>query len=270
VAALQARAGGGEGSAPILVAYDPVLVRRRTGRRMVPDYAPRFIAGSFTRISLSAGFIRREPVPCLYRRVNSGAQGKHRDGPPSQPAGTGSDALAPEGKGGEIARSVPAEIRARAQSAYEQAYTRAYRAYLGASPALGDPTATPRAGCGWQQERWWSHETIPGRGPVGIYPCCEYQVAPPIDVRWYTCHGRMYELERVECSYDHGYVWAPSESCHIKWASCGGKVVTRVDCTAYFNCPSVCGSPESFERTIYFRTFPRPTRRCTAACENVP
>jgi hypothetical protein len=226
VAGLQARAGGGEGSAPILEGYDPVLVRRRTGRRMVPDYAPRFIAGSFRRISLSAGFIRREPVPCLYRRVNSGAQDSRRDGPPSQPAGMGSDALVREGNGGEIARSVPAEarvqtghsgtwiarsvpaevraraqsaydgggiamsvpteiraqighsgkgvvrsvraearvqtghsgtwtarsvpaeIRARAQSAYKEAYTRAYRAYLGASPAAGDPTATPRASPG--------------------------------------------------------------------------------------------------------------------------
>jgi hypothetical protein len=132
VAALQARAGGGEGSAPILAAYDPVLVVRPSGRWM-----------------------------------NSGAQDRHPDGSPSQPAGTGSDALVPERKGGEIAssvpaevraraqsaydgggiaRSVPAEIRARAQTAYEQAYTRAYRAYLGGSPAAGDPTATPRAG----------------------------------------------------------------------------------------------------------------------------
>jgi hypothetical protein len=76
VAALQARAGGGEGSAPTLAGYDAVLVTRRTGRRM-----------------------------------NSGAQGKDRDGAPSQPAGTGSDALVREGKGGEIARSVPLEIR---------------------------------------------------------------------------------------------------------------------------------------------------------------
>jgi hypothetical protein len=77
--------------------------------------------------------------------MNSGIQGKHRDGPPTQPAGTGSDALVREGKGGEIASSVPAEIRARAQTAYEQAYTRAYRAYLGASPAAGDPLGSPLA-----------------------------------------------------------------------------------------------------------------------------
>jgi hypothetical protein len=99
--------------------------------------------------------------------MNSGAQGKRRDGPRNEPAGMGSDALVREGNGGEIASSVPAEarvqtgrggtwiassvpaeVRARAQSAYEQAYTRAYRAYLGASPASGDPTATPlSAGC---------------------------------------------------------------------------------------------------------------------------
>jgi hypothetical protein len=135
VAALQARAGGGEGSAPILVACDQGMMMRARGRRMY-----------------------------------SGAQGSRRDGPPSQPAGTGSDALVREGNGGEIASSVPAEVRARAETAYEQAYTpapltllaepypcraepvhssahtRAYRAYLGASPALGDPTATPVSG----------------------------------------------------------------------------------------------------------------------------
>jgi hypothetical protein len=127
VAGLEARAGGGEGPAPILLAYDPVGVVRRTGRWM-----------------------------------NSGAQGKHRDGPPNkfggiyaknsppnqfggiyakdapvnQSAGVSPDAVAasaaggpgsraatskmsgisldgllPEGKGGEIASSVPAEIR---------------------------------------------------------------------------------------------------------------------------------------------------------------
>jgi hypothetical protein len=113
--------------------------------------------------------------------MNLGAQGEVRDGPPNQfggiyakdaPAnesggvnpdavaasaatGPGSgaatskmsrislDGLVPEGSGGEIASSVPAQIRARAQSAYKEAYTRAYRAYLGASPAAGDPTATP-------------------------------------------------------------------------------------------------------------------------------
>jgi hypothetical protein len=181
VAGLQGRGGGCDNRAPVLLAYDPVRVTRRTGRRMVPDYAPRFIAGSFTRISLSAGFSRREPVPCLYRRMNSGAQDKRLGGSPSQPARTGSDALVPEGKGGEIASSVPAEarvqtgrggiwiagsvptearvqtghsgtwiassvpaeVRARAPSAYEQAYSRAYRAYLGATPAAGDPTASP-------------------------------------------------------------------------------------------------------------------------------
>jgi hypothetical protein len=221
VAGLEARAGGGEGPAPILLAYDPVGVVRRTGRWM-----------------------------------NSGAQGKHRDGPPnkfggiyaknsppnqfggiyakdapvnqsggvtqdavaasaagrpgsraatSKMSGISLDGLLPEGKGGEIATSVPAEIRAqsaedgggiassvpaevrvqtghsgiwiassvpteirvqtghsgtwiassvpaevraRAQSAYEQAYTRAYRAYLGASPAAGDPTASPLSDAG--------------------------------------------------------------------------------------------------------------------------
>jgi hypothetical protein len=113
VAALQARAGGGKDPAPVLAAYDQGMMMRARGRRM-----------------------------------NSGAQGKDRDGPPSQPAGMGSDALVPEGKGGEIASSVPAEIRARAQSAYKEAYTRAYHAYLGASPAAGDPTAIPlSAGC---------------------------------------------------------------------------------------------------------------------------
>jgi hypothetical protein len=129
---------------------------------MIPDYAPRFIAEWFTRISLSAGFIRREPVPCLYRRMNSRAHGEVRDAPPNKFGGIDAkdapanrmgripgDAAVPAANGGEIASSVPAEVRARAQSAYEQAYTRAYRAYLGASPAAGDPTATPlSAGCG--------------------------------------------------------------------------------------------------------------------------
>jgi hypothetical protein len=277
VAALQARAGGAESPAPILVAYDPVLVRRRTGRRMVPDYAPRFIAGSFTRISLSAGFIRREPVPCLYRRVNSGAQGRRRDGPRNEPAGTGSDALVREGNGGEIASSVPAEIRvqtghsgtwiassvpaearvqighggtwiassvpaevraqnghsgtwtatsvptearvqtghsgtwiamsvpaeagvqtghggiwigmsvpaeirARAQSAYKEAYTRAYRAYLGASPAAGDPTATPRAAGGSSRDCNYPCPLIfPTDTPQPADTCCSCPAPSPCD-----------------------------------------------------------------------------------------
>jgi len=173
VAVLQARARGGEGSAPIVLAgYDPVLVTRASGlasqranRRIVPDYAPRFIAEWFARIPLSAGFTGRESAPSPGGQINLGAQDKRLGGPPSQPAGTGSDALVREGDGGEIASSVPAEIRvqsghsgtwiassvpaevrARAQTAYEQAYTRAYRAYLGTSPAAGDPTATVRAG----------------------------------------------------------------------------------------------------------------------------
>jgi hypothetical protein len=84
VAGLQAR-GGGEDSALIFLAgCDPVRAIPRTGRRMISGYAPRFIAGSFTRISLSAGFIRRESAPYLYHRINSRAQGEVRDAPPSQ------------------------------------------------------------------------------------------------------------------------------------------------------------------------------------------
>jgi hypothetical protein len=149
VAGLEARARGGKDPALILAACDQGMMVRTSGRRRNPS-----------------------------------TEDRRRDGPRSQPAGTGSDALVPEGKGGEIASSVPAEarvqtgrggtwiatsvpaearvqtgrggtwiatsvpaqIRARAQSAYEQAYTRAYRAYLGASPAAGDPTATPLSG----------------------------------------------------------------------------------------------------------------------------
>jgi hypothetical protein len=73
VAALQARAGGGEGSAPILAAYDPVGVVRRTGRRM-----------------------------------NSGAQGKHRDGPPNKFGGIYAKNSPPNQFGGIYAKDAPA------------------------------------------------------------------------------------------------------------------------------------------------------------------
>jgi hypothetical protein len=135
VAALQARAGGGKDPARILLpGYDPVLVVRRSGRRMNPS-----------------------------------TEDRRRDGAPIQTAaaGTGSDALVPERKGGEIARSVPAEVRARAQSAYKEAYTRAYRAYLGASPAAGDPTATPRAGCNCPSCKFLLHSLCLTAGEVG-------------------------------------------------------------------------------------------------------
>jgi hypothetical protein len=190
VAALQARAGGGEGSALILAGYDPVLVVRPSGRRMNPS-----------------------------------TEDRRRDGAPSQPAGTGSDALVREGNGGEIARSVraeirvqsghggtwiassvPAEIRARAQTAYKEAsaaapltmlaepypwraepvhssaHTRAYRAYLGASPAAGDPTATPRAAAGSNCEGCWfySGEAIHAElfGPDSLTCCPPNELCP--------------------------------------------------------------------------------------------
>jgi hypothetical protein len=128
-------------------------------------FAERWARAARDRVLIAAGY---DPVLVTLgsgRRMNPSTEDRRRDGPRNEPAGTGSDALVREGKGGEIASSVPAEIRvqnghsgtwiassvpaeirARAQSAYEQAYTRAYRAYLGASPGAGDPTATPRAG----------------------------------------------------------------------------------------------------------------------------
>jgi hypothetical protein len=190
----------------IAAGYDPVLVTRRTGRRM-----------------------------------NSGAQGKRRDGPRNEPARTGSDALVPEGKGGEIASSVPAEarvqtgrggtwiassvpaevrvqnghsgtwiarsvpaqiraraqsaydgggiassvpaeIRARAQSAYEQAYSRAYRAYLGASPAAGDPTASPLSAGGSSRDCNYPCPLIfPTDTPQPADTCCSCPAPSPCD-----------------------------------------------------------------------------------------
>jgi hypothetical protein len=165
VAALQARAGGAEGPAPILLAgYDPVLVTRGTGRRMnsrahdeVRDGPPNKFGGidakdapanRMGRIARNAavpaanGGEIASSVPAEVRaRTQSAYDGG--DIASSVPA----EIRVQTGHSGTwIASSVPAEIRARAQSAYKEAYTRAYRAYLGASPAAGDPTATPRAG----------------------------------------------------------------------------------------------------------------------------
>jgi hypothetical protein len=106
------------------------------------------------------------------------------------------------GHGGTwIANSVPAQIRPRAQTAYEQAYTpapltllaepypwraetvrssahtRAYRAYLGASPAAGDPTATFLSGSGGNCDCCYFEERQGSCGP------CErwYMSTAPLD-----------------------------------------------------------------------------------------
>jgi hypothetical protein len=224
VAGLQARAGGGEGSAPILLAgYDPVLVTLGSGRRM-----------------------------------NSGTQGKHRDGPPTQPAGTGSDALVREGNGGEIASSVPAEagvqtghggiwigmsvpaeVRVRAQSAYEKAYTRAYRAYLGASPAAGEPTASPLSAGGSSRDCNYPCPLIfPTDTPQPADTCCSCPAPSPCDscgcedpLRFDTCRCRefpyvVFEPLREEC-VDEDCTCGENGNCICTGRKCTAILVPR-------------------------------------------
>jgi hypothetical protein len=215
VAALQARAGGGEGSALILAGYDPVLVTRRTRRRMksrahdeVRDGPPnKFVGispnalvregngGEIARsvpaeIRAQTGHRRTWIASSVPAEVRARAQSAYDGGgiarsvpteirvqrggggtwiASSVPAEIRACAQSAD-DGGGIAMIVPAEVRARAQTAYKEAsaaapltmlaepypwraepvhssaHTRAYRAYLGASPAAGDPTATVRAG----------------------------------------------------------------------------------------------------------------------------
>jgi hypothetical protein len=151
VAALQARAGGGEGSGPILAAYDPVLVTRRTGRRMksrahdeVRDGPPNKFVGispnALVREGNGGEIASSVPAEVRVQNGHSGtwigmsvpAEVRIQTGHSgtwiamSVPA----EIVVQTGHSGKgVASSVPAEVRARAQSAYKEAYTRAYRAY---------------------------------------------------------------------------------------------------------------------------------------------
>jgi hypothetical protein len=135
-------------------------IAREAGKERTPEkaeaFAERWARAARDRVLIAAGYDPVLVVRPSGRRMNLGAQGKVRDAPPNKFGGIDAkdapanrmgripgDAAVPAANGGQIANGVPAEVRVRAQSAYEQAYTRSYRAYLGASPAAGDPTASP-------------------------------------------------------------------------------------------------------------------------------
>jgi len=142
VAGLQAR-GGGEGSAPIVLAgYEPVLVVRARGRRInsgaqgeVRGGPPNKFGGIYGKdapANQSGGiYVTNAPANQsggLYAAdapanesggvspdgvAASGAGGAGSRAATSKMSGISLDGLVREGKGGEIARSVPAEIRAQ-------------------------------------------------------------------------------------------------------------------------------------------------------------
>jgi hypothetical protein len=78
------------------------------------------------------------------------------------------------------------ELRSGHATPVQSAHTRAYRAYLGASPAAGDPTATPRA--------------------AGGCPCC-------CEVCWDSTYGEL--LLYFDCETGELSEFPPAHPCHF-------------------------------------------------------